>query len=35
MKAALKSLYEADDWDTAVLLPDSLLSHFQQCAPRR
>ena len=34
MKAVLKSLYEADDRDTAVLLRDSLISRFQQDAPK-
>lgn len=34
MKAALKSLYEADDRDTAVLLRDSMISRFQQDAPK-
>lgn len=34
MKAALKSLYEADDRDTAVLLRDNILSRFRQEAPK-
>ena len=34
MRAALKSLYEADDRDTAVLLRDSLISRFQREAPK-
>lgn len=34
MKAALKSLYEADDRDTAVLLRDNIVSRFQQEAPK-
>jgi len=34
MKAALKSLYEADDRDTAVLLRDNMISRFRQEAPK-
>ena len=34
MKAALKSLYEADDHDTAVILRDNMISRFQQEAPK-
>lgn len=34
MRAALKSLYEADDHETAVLLEDSMISRFQQEAPK-
>ena len=34
MKAALKSLYEAGDYETAILLRDSMLSRFQQEAPK-
>lgn len=34
MKAALKSLYEADDRATAVLIRDSLISRFHQDAPK-
>lgn len=34
MKAALKSLYEADDRDTAVILKDNMISRFQQEAPK-
>lgn len=34
MKAALKSLYEADDCKTAVLLKDSIIYRFQQEAPK-
>ena len=34
MKAALKSLYEANDYATAVLLRDNMVSRFQEEAPR-
>lgn len=34
MKAALKSLYEADDHTTATFLRDSMISRFQQEAPK-
>ena len=34
MKAALKSLYEAGDYETAVLLRDNILLRFQQEAPK-
>lgn len=34
MKAALKSLYEADDRDTAVILKDNMISRFKQEAPK-
>lgn len=34
MKAALKSLYEADDYATASMIRDSIVSRFQQDAPK-
>ena len=34
MKAALKSLYEADDRATAIFLRDNVISRFQQEAPK-
>jgi len=34
MKASLKSLYEADDYTTASMIRDSIISRFQQSAPK-